>query len=424
MLCICDERQARRGSRASWAARTARSPATPRWSSSRARTSTAPRVRRTATALGMRTDASARFEKGLDPQGTLRAVNRACELVELLGCRRGRGRRHRRRARSPPRKRPLVREPDVDRVNWLLGTDIDRRQHAARFCSDLGFTLDGDAVTRVQSWRGDVDAKYSRTTSPRRSPASTASTTSPPRFTGATPAPCRRLHPRAGGASARVGEVCRAMRSRTSIITYSFIQPQPAMTRSVCRRIPRCATACASSTPLARTPRYMRTTILPSMLEILDPQLQLPQQGRRALRDRPSIYLKRADGLADEPKVSHAGRLRRRHGLLPAQGHGRGAAATALRVQGRASIVRVKRQPEPIIPGRCAAVYARRQVPGRIRSDPPAGRQELRRERRAVLPRSSTLTAPLPCDCRTTELYTPAAALPGGHARHRRRLRR
>jgi hypothetical protein len=45
-----------------------------------------PSVRHTAIELGMRTDASSRFEKGLDPLGTLPAVERACELVELLGC--------------------------------------------------------------------------------------------------------------------------------------------------------------------------------------------------------------------------------------------------------------------------------------------------------------------------------------------------
>ena len=42
-------------------------------------------VRRTATALNMRTEASARYEKGLDPMNTMKAVQRACELVELLG---------------------------------------------------------------------------------------------------------------------------------------------------------------------------------------------------------------------------------------------------------------------------------------------------------------------------------------------------
>ena len=44
-----------------------------------------PSVRRTATALGMRTDSSSRFEKGLDIRNTEKALERACELVELLG---------------------------------------------------------------------------------------------------------------------------------------------------------------------------------------------------------------------------------------------------------------------------------------------------------------------------------------------------
>ena len=43
-------------------------------------------VRTTAKALGMRTDASARFEKGLDPQNAYPALMRAFELVEMLGC--------------------------------------------------------------------------------------------------------------------------------------------------------------------------------------------------------------------------------------------------------------------------------------------------------------------------------------------------
>lgn len=42
-------------------------------------------VRRTAKKLGMRTDASARYEKGLDPDGCMRTLKRAMELVELLG---------------------------------------------------------------------------------------------------------------------------------------------------------------------------------------------------------------------------------------------------------------------------------------------------------------------------------------------------
>ena len=42
-------------------------------------------IRQTALALGMRTDASGKFEKHIDPMMTMPAVQRACELVELLG---------------------------------------------------------------------------------------------------------------------------------------------------------------------------------------------------------------------------------------------------------------------------------------------------------------------------------------------------
>ncbi|MCL1858937.1 MAG: phenylalanine--tRNA ligase subunit beta [Oscillospiraceae bacterium] len=43
-------------------------------------------VRHTSRKLGLRTDSSANFEKGLDPYLTIQAVNRACELVEELNC--------------------------------------------------------------------------------------------------------------------------------------------------------------------------------------------------------------------------------------------------------------------------------------------------------------------------------------------------
>lgn len=42
-------------------------------------------IRRQAKKLGMRTESSSRFEKGLDPENTVKALNRACELIELLG---------------------------------------------------------------------------------------------------------------------------------------------------------------------------------------------------------------------------------------------------------------------------------------------------------------------------------------------------
>lgn len=45
-----------------------------------------PNIRITAKKVGLRTDASSKFEKGLDPNLALDAVNRAAQLVEMLGC--------------------------------------------------------------------------------------------------------------------------------------------------------------------------------------------------------------------------------------------------------------------------------------------------------------------------------------------------
>ena len=111
-----------------------------------------PSVRRTATALGMRTDASSRFEKGLDAEGTYWAVQRACELVELLGC----GEVVEGVIDVYPGKKPQTTvELEPDKINALLGTDIDEST-MRKILLDLGFTLDGSTI-HVPSWRGDVE---------------------------------------------------------------------------------------------------------------------------------------------------------------------------------------------------------------------------------------------------------------------------
>jgi len=111
-----------------------------------------PSVRRTAIALGMRTDASARFEKGLDPENTIPAVDRACELIEMLGC--GRvldGIIDVDNTTYVPRVLPI----EYDRINALLGTDISPEFMRSVFAK-LGFVVDGDSVT-VPSYRADVE---------------------------------------------------------------------------------------------------------------------------------------------------------------------------------------------------------------------------------------------------------------------------
>ncbi|MDR2665783.1 MAG: phenylalanine--tRNA ligase subunit beta [Oscillospiraceae bacterium] len=109
-------------------------------------------IRRTASALGMRTDASGRYEKGLDIQNTLPAVQRACQLVELLGAGEVLDGIVDIRAREyVPRSLPL--EPE--KINALLGTRIDSEGMAA-ILGKIGFTVSEGSVS-VPSWRGDIE---------------------------------------------------------------------------------------------------------------------------------------------------------------------------------------------------------------------------------------------------------------------------
>lgn len=80
-------------------------------------------VRVTAKRLGMRTESSARFEKGLDCENTVPALDRACELVELLGAGEvvnGMIDQY------PVKKEKAVLPLDVDAINRFLGVSLTR----------------------------------------------------------------------------------------------------------------------------------------------------------------------------------------------------------------------------------------------------------------------------------------------------------
>lgn len=82
-------------------------------------------VRITAKEVGLRTEASARYEKGLSPENALRAANRAVELVELLGA----GEAVDGVIDVYPGKQKLNKiEFNPERINALLGTDISKEQ--------------------------------------------------------------------------------------------------------------------------------------------------------------------------------------------------------------------------------------------------------------------------------------------------------
>ncbi len=80
-----------------------------------------PNIRKSAKRIGLRTDASGIFEKGLDANNAMDAINRACALVEELGC--GRVLKGAVDVHEPlPEKKHITFEPE--RINEFLGTDI------------------------------------------------------------------------------------------------------------------------------------------------------------------------------------------------------------------------------------------------------------------------------------------------------------
>ena len=82
-------------------------------------------IRLSSKRVGLRTDASGKFEKGLDPNNAQAAIDRACQLIEELDA----GDVVNGTVDVYPVKREPVRIPfEPDRINALLGTDISKEQ--------------------------------------------------------------------------------------------------------------------------------------------------------------------------------------------------------------------------------------------------------------------------------------------------------
>jgi phenylalanyl-tRNA synthetase beta chain len=99
-------------------------------------------VRRTSKALGLKTEASMRFERGADPRLAVTAMERACALLETIAAGKARGTvidRH------PVRAEPTVLKLRRDKIRGLLGLEIPDAE-IKRILDSLGFALrDGAA---------------------------------------------------------------------------------------------------------------------------------------------------------------------------------------------------------------------------------------------------------------------------------------
>ena len=249
-------------------------------------------VRVTAKKNGMRTESSARFEKGLDPENCMAGLQRACELVELLG------------AGDvvdgvidvyPTKAEQTVLPFTPDRYNEFLGMNIPR-EHMENTLIGLGCKIE-DGKIYIPSFRADLGCMNDIAEEVCRiygydkieSSSMNAETT----LGGRTPKQQFEVNTEA----ALVGM------GLSQIHTFSFISPKfydkirmpadSALRRSV-----------VISNPLGEDTSVMRTTALPSMMEVLARNNNFNNESV-SLFEIAKIYLPResANELPDEKVV-------------------------------------------------------------------------------------------------------------------------
>lgn len=244
-------------------------------------------VRTTAKALGMRTDASARFEKGLDPQNAYPALMRAFELVEMLGC----GEVVKTIIDADySDKTPKGVEFDPVWINNFLGADIP--EDVMRSCLEkLDFKVE-NGKAYAPSVRIDIECK-----------ADIAEEVA--RIYGYNNIPKTIIR---GVADAKLTEkqklerkIANAMTALGAyeITTYSFISPKYFDRIRLSADSPLRKTVVISN-PLGEDTSVMRTTLLPSMCEVMARNYN-SRNSAVCLFELGSEYIPNGGELPDEP---------------------------------------------------------------------------------------------------------------------------
>ena len=296
-------------------------------------------IRQTALALGMRTDASAKFEKNIDPMMTMDAVNRACELVELLGA--GEvmdGVIDILNYIPEPVELPL--EPE--KINALLGTDISVDQ-MKDYLRRLEIPVEGMTI-QVPSFRpdlrmcADVAEEIGRLFGFNNLPTTMMRATTTKGSYSAT----QIMENMAGNAARSMGY--------SEIITYSFVSPS--IFDQI--RIPEDSTlrnTLKILNPLGEDTSVMRTTALPSMLEILSRNYAYHNKSVR-LYELAKIYIPMEDSnLAHEPKVFVFGTYGPNTNFYTLKGH---VVALLKQLNVKAAEFVAEKENPSYHPGRCA----------------------------------------------------------------------
>ena len=297
-------------------------------------------IRQTALALGMRTEASGKFEKSLDPMMTIPAVQRACELVEMLQC--GDvldGIIDIVNYVPQPKTLPL----EVDKINRLLGTEISKEE-MVHYLNLLEIPVEGDTIL-VPSFRPDLNLMADIAEEVGRSYGyNTIPTTAFKNSTQGGYTEEMKLE-------AKAGALCRSL-GYNEIITYSFTSPAAFDQIRLSADSP-LRNALRIQNPLGEDTSIMRTIALPSMLEILSRNNAYHNKSVK-LYEIAKIYLPTpGQVLPEEPKMLVLGTYGANETFFTLKGELEGIFA-GLRLK-KASYHALKDNPS-YHPGRCAAV--------------------------------------------------------------------
>ena len=215
-----------------------------------------PCVRLAAKKLGLRTEASSRYEKGLDVNNVIPALNRACELVEMLGagevvdgtidvvnC----------------EYKPTKIEFRPDKINAFLGTDISRDE-MVKILTSLEFKIDGDTIT-VPSFRPDVLREADVAEEVARIYGYNNIKSTPLR--GET---TRVIKP-ANQVVEEIVHNCLVAHGLYETLTFSFIGPK--LIEQINTNDEKLKKAVVIKNPLGEDTSIMRTTLIPSVMSTL-----------------------------------------------------------------------------------------------------------------------------------------------------------
>ena len=305
-------------------------------------------VRVTAKKNGMRTESSARFEKGLDPENCFGGLERACELIELLG------------AGEvvdeiidvyPTKIAPAPMKFDADRINRFLGTNISEEQ-MKKILEVLEVKVEGDRLTPPTfradlTCMNDIAEEIARIYGYNQIPST--------KICGETTQ---------GGRTPKQQfevdiEHLMCGMGLNQIQTFSFISPK--YYDKI--RLPEDSALRASvviSNPLGEDTSVMRTISLPSMLEIIARNCNFNNENVR-LFEVATVYIPTGkDTLPNENKILSVGMYGDCDFYTV-----KGVCENVLKMAGiRGVTVRAESENPSYHPGRCAKLYLGDKVIG------------------------------------------------------------